>query len=134
MGVMKAKRVTPPKKTVLLVEDHRPLLEALDRALTRDGFEVLPCTSVPEAIKVLSTRMPQAVVTDWYLARESGLSIVRHIRQTLRNERVIVVVMSAAANEEQHQTCTSIGANAFLKKPFTMTELLDALKFGRRPR
>jgi DNA-binding response OmpR family regulator len=112
------------KRTILLVEDHPPEREAIRRVLIGQDFRVEATTDYHGAVTLLSGSVPNLVCLDLTLPRESGFELCEHIRSDTRLRFVPILVMSERSSPEDMAHAEYVGANAFLKKPFTREKLL----------
>jgi CheY-like chemotaxis protein len=112
------------KRTILLVEDHPPEREAIRRVLIGKDFIVEARADYHGAVSVLATIVPNLVCTDLTLPRESGFELCEYIRGDDRLRQVPVLVMSDKSSPEDMAQAEYVGANAFLKKPFSREKLL----------
>jgi len=111
------------KRVVLVVEDLPSLRETVKKDLEEENFKVETAVDYHGAIKVLQTCVPDLLVVDLTLPRESGFDLVEKIRQTPGFERVPIIVTSERGYPEDMANAEAVGANAFLKKPFTKAQL-----------
>ncbi len=116
--------VSSPKRTVLLVEDHPPEREAIRRILAGQDFHVETAADYHGAVKYLTGKVPHLVCLDLTLPRESGFELCEHIRSDAKLRFVPILVMSDRSSPEDMAHAENVGANAFLKKPFTRDKLL----------
>jgi DNA-binding response OmpR family regulator len=112
------------KRTILLVEDHPPEREAIRRILIGQDFRVETTSDYHGAVSMLSTSIPSLVCLDLTLPRESGFELCEYIRSDARLRFVPVLVMSERSSPEDMAHAEYVGANAFLKKPFSREKLL----------
>jgi DNA-binding response OmpR family regulator len=112
------------KRTVLVVEDHPPEREAIVRILTGEDFRVETAADYQAAVKLMETRIPTLVCLDLTLPRESGFELCEHMQREPRLRFVPILVMSDRASPEDMAHAEHVGANAFLKKPFTREKLI----------
>jgi DNA-binding response OmpR family regulator len=112
------------KRTILLVEDHPPEREAIRRVLVGKEFHVEATTDYHGAVAFLAGSVPSLVCLDLTLPRESGFELCEHIRSDARLRFVPILVMSERSSPEDMAYAEHVGANAFLKKPFTREKLL----------
>jgi DNA-binding response OmpR family regulator len=112
------------KRTVLVVEDHPPEREAVERILRSRDFHVESAVDYHGALKVLATRIPHLVCLDLTLPRESGFELCEYMQNDMRLRFVPILVMSDRSSPEDMAQAEHVGANAFLKKPFTAEKLL----------
>lgn len=111
---------------ILVVEDQRTLLESLARGLREEGYEVAMALDVAAARTVLETGSVDAVILDLMLPDQSGLSLLRELRQE-GFERPIVIVTARDTIEDRVVGLDS-GADDYLVKPFAFDELLARLR------
>jgi len=112
------------KRVVLVVEDHPPEREAIERILRSKDFLVESTADYQGAVKFLTTRIPNLVCLDLTLPRESGFELCEHMQKEMRLRFVPILVMSDRGSPEEMAHAENVGANAFLKKPFTAAKLL----------
>jgi DNA-binding response OmpR family regulator len=112
------------KRTVLVVEDHPPAREMMRQTLTGQEFRVESTADYHGAVGYLSTHTPHLVCLDLTLPRESGFELCEYIRNEARLRHVPILVISDRSSPEDMAHAENVGANAFLKKPFTREKLL----------
>jgi DNA-binding response OmpR family regulator len=110
----------PQKRVALLVEDDPAVRRRLLFGLDRLGFEVLAASDYHVAVTLLETRTPHIACVDLTLPRESGLELCEHIRRVSRLSHVPILVLSDRASPLDMAHAEDAGANAYLKKPFSM--------------
>ncbi len=112
---------------MLVVEDEPSLLAAMERHLVKAGFEVLTASDFATAVAQLGKGTLDAIYVDLCLPNESGYELCERIRQEPATCFVPIVVGSERGFPEDMSRCEEAGANAFLKKPFTMSLLVECL-------
>jgi DNA-binding response OmpR family regulator len=112
------------KRTVLVVEDNPPEREEIQRILASQNFRVETAFDYQDAVKALQKRVPALVCLDLTLPRESGFELCEHMQREPRLRFVPILVMSDRASPEDMAQAEVVGANAFLKKPFTREKLI----------
>jgi DNA-binding response OmpR family regulator len=114
------------QKTVLLVEDDPDIRDIVQDVLEAEGYDVFPASHGRQALEFLSGVRgggvaPDIVILDMMMPLVDG----RHVLDAMRNDQslssVPVVVMSAVTHEKP------VGAAAFLRKPFSLDTLFDAV-------
>lgn len=115
------------KKECLLVVDDTPnTLELLQRKLSSQGYQVYTAPDVAQAIKILEGTPVDLVITDLKMPKVSGLDLVRHIRENLKDTEVMMI--TGYATIEGAVRAIKIGAEEYLAKPFTDEELFSAVR------
>jgi DNA-binding response OmpR family regulator len=112
------------KRTVLVVEDNPPEREEIQRILASHNFRVETAFDYQAAVKALQKRVPALVCLDLTLPRESGFELCEHMQREPKLRFVPILVMSDHASPEEMAQAEVVGANAFLKKPFTRDKLI----------
>ncbi len=111
---------------ILVVDDAPDTLEILRRNLISQGYEVETAASVADAIEVLAARPVDLVVTDFKMPGASGLDLVRHVRENLRDTEVMMI--TGYPSVEGAVAAVKTGAEDYLAKPFTDDELFAAAR------
>ena len=116
------------QRTALLVEDDPDLRPELRRCLEEIGFDVVEVGSGRLAVDVLGRVAPAIVVLDLMLPELSGLEVCEYIRRTPELKRVPVLITSARGMPQDRAQAEEAGADAYLVKPFSKDELIDAVR------
>ncbi|MDP3024890.1 MAG: sigma-54 dependent transcriptional regulator [candidate division Zixibacteria bacterium] len=114
------------KESLLVVDDTPNTLELLQRKLTSQGYQVYTAPDVAQAIKILESTPVDLVITDLKMPKVSGLDLVRHIRENLKDTEVMMI--TGYATIEGAVKAIKIGAEEYLAKPFTDEELFSAVR------
>ena len=106
---------------ILVVEDERALCETIVRSLRRLAYSVDPCYDGDTAIDLLGSERYDLVLLDLNLPGADGMTVLRTLRQTDRETRVLIV--SARSEVADKVEGLDAGANDYLAKPFHLEEL-----------
>jgi two-component system response regulator MprA len=109
---------------ILLVEDDAPLRTVLAEVLREDGYAVEEAADGRLALDALRAA-PDAVVLDLQLPRLDGPGFIRELRDHPDGARVPLLVISGAA--QAADVADRLGADALVRKPFDLDELLGAV-------
>src|SRR4051794_3609053 len=114
--------------TILLAEDDATTRTFLADELTADGFDVLPCETAADALRLLASKYPDLVILDIGLPDASGLEILRTVRSADATAGRIdpdtaLLVLSGRCAETDRVRAFEHGADDFLGKPFSYPEL-----------
>ena len=110
---------------LLLIEDNESLIRHLKRYLELLGFAVTATSNLSQAQAAIETSSIALVVTDVRLPGESGLDFL--VRLRVDRPDVPVIVMSADASRANRQRALSLGAAAFVPKPFALAQFKQAV-------
>jgi two-component system response regulator HydG len=114
------------RERILVVDDSPETLEMLERYLRSEGYEVLTAPSVAEAINILDDTLADLVITDYKMPKNSGMDLIRYVRENLKNTEVMMI--TGYATVEGAVDAIKSGAEEYLTKPFTDEELYTAVR------
>jgi DNA-binding response OmpR family regulator len=111
------------KRMALVVEDNPPEREMVAGWLRLEGFQVETAVDYRAAVAALASIRPDIICCDISLPRESGFDLVEHVRSNQATEWIPILVMSERHSPEDMAQAEHVGANAYLKKPFSRDRL-----------
>lgn len=113
---------------VLVVEDEDALATLLKYNLEKEGYKVSVAIDGEEALLMAEETPPDLVLLDWMLPKAPGIEVCRRLR--LRNEtrNTPIVMLTARGEESERIRGLDTGADDYLTKPFSMSELLARLR------
>ena len=114
------------KERILIVDDSPDAREVLGRNLIAEGYHVMTASGVAEATRILDAAPVDLVITDLKMPKVSGIDLIRHVRA--RFKEVGVIMITGYASIETAVTAVKEGAEDYLSKPFTDSELLAAVR------
>jgi two-component system KDP operon response regulator KdpE len=115
--------------SILVVDDEREILRALQRSLTAHGYTVLVARSGEEAIEVLARQHPDLLLLDLLLPGMSGLEVCRQVRAA---SNMPIIVLSVKDAERDKVEALDLGADDYVAKPFGMNEVLARVRVALR--
>jgi len=107
---------------ILLAEDEPSLGQIIKESLETRNFEVLLCSDGEEAFRVYKTEQPLLLVLDVMMPKKDGFTLAKDIRE--ENPDIPIIFLTAKSQTEDVVEGFSIGGNDYLKKPFSMEELI----------
>ena len=113
---------------VLVVEDEDALATLLQYNLEKEGYDVIVAGDGEEALILVDERLPDLVVLDWMLPKVSGIEVCRRLRQRNETRNVPVVMLTARGEESDRVRGLDTGADDYVVKPFSMTELTARIR------
>lgn len=120
--------MTPHKKQLLLAEDDDLLASLLNFRLKKAGYDVLLASDGQQVKELLKTQIPDIIVSDIMMPYFSGIELIDFVRNELKSQ-VPVIIISSAGNEQNVLSAFELGANDFISKPVSPSELL--VRVGR---
>lgn len=114
------------KASILVVDDAPNTLEILERNLLGEGYRVFTAGDVPAAIHLLENSAVDLVITDFKMPKVSGLDLVRHVRENLKDTEVMMITGYPTVGGAVG--AVKAGAAEYLAKPFTDEELFNAVR------
>jgi two-component system cell cycle sensor histidine kinase/response regulator CckA len=117
-------------RVVLLVEDEEPVLRLAERALLRQGWQVLAADSGEAALAVLDGGERDAItaiVTDMVMPGMDGIALVRAVRERLGNPGLPAILVSGYAESALRRDLEAV-TTSFMAKPYTLKELVAKLE------
>lgn len=116
------------KPAVLVVEDETALVTLLHYNLEREGYRVLEARDGEEAMLVAAEEKPDVVILDWMLPQLSGIEVCRRLRTRQETRNIPIIMLTARGEETDRIRGLDTGADDYITKPFSMTELLARLR------
>ncbi|MGI9388107.1 MAG: phosphate regulon transcriptional regulator PhoB [Methyloligellaceae bacterium] len=116
------------KPLVLIVEDEAPLVTLLRYNLERAGYEVAEAFDGEEALQSVEERRPDLILLDWMLPAVSGLEVCRQLRRKTVTRSVPVIMLTARGDEADRVRGLDSGADDYVTKPFSPTELVARVR------
>lgn len=117
--------MTVSSHRVLVVDDSPTMRAFVMAALESDGFEVTAAKSGFEALKILPGASFHLIVTDVNMPDINGLELVRFVRQSQNHKNTPLIIISTDGRDKDRDRGMSLGASAYLVKPFKPEALLE---------
>ena len=121
-------RAKPGGKTVIVVEDERNIIEAISFILSRDGWDVKTHSNGHDAVEAVRARAPDLVILDVMLPGKSGFDILQDMRKDAELANIPVLMLTARGQERDREMAERAGADRYMTKPFSNTEVLEAVR------
>lgn len=125
----KANNAEMAKKTILVVDDEKPIVDILTYNLQKEGYSTLEANDGEEAIKIATEKKPDLILLDIMLPKVDGLTVCKKLRHTLN---VPILILSAKDEEIDKILGLELGADDYITKPFSVRELMARVKANLR--
>lgn len=114
---------------ILVVDDEREILRALQKSLVAHGYQVLTATNGKAALTLISQQHPDLVILDLLMPEMDGLEVCRQVRTT---SNIPIIVLSVQDAERDKVRALDLGADDYVAKPFHMNEVLARIRVALR--
>ncbi len=115
-------------KQVIIAEDDQALSEILSYNLKKKGFKVRTASSGEETMLLIKEIIPDILLLDWMMPPPTGIQICRQIRQNRSINRLPIIVLTARGEQDDKIMGLEAGADDYIVKPFSTSELLARIK------
>jgi twitching motility two-component system response regulator PilG len=116
------------RKTVLIVDDSSPHLDALTAAFEDAGYDVGFAVDGEEVFRKIATLEPDAVLLDIYMPKINGADVCRLVKAHPHWKQTFLVLMSARVSDREIEMYRRIGANEILRKPFEPSFAVETVR------
>src|SRR5579863_8139808 len=113
---------------VLVVEDEDALSALLQYNLDKEGYQVTVAADGEEALVVIDEAQPDLVVLDWMLPQVSGVEVCRRLRARPETRNMPIIMLTARGEETDRIRGLDTGADDYIVKPFSMSELAARIR------
>ena len=117
------------QKTVLVVDDEKPIVDILVYNLNKEGYNTLEANDGEEAVRLVIEKKPDLVLLDIMLPKMDGLTVCKKIRH---NYNIPIIMLSAKDEEIDKILGLELGADDYITKPFSVRELIARVKANLR--
>jgi len=116
------------KSKVLIVEDEAALVAMIRYNLEKEGFLCDEAADGPEAMIRIREDCPDLILLDWMLPQLSGIEICRQLRRNPETRNVPIIMLTARGEESDRVRGLDAGADDYISKPFSPSELLARIR------
>ena len=118
-----------PKRTILIVDDEKPIVDILVYNLQKEGYDTLEARDGEEGLRLALEKKPNLILLDIMLPKMDGLAVCKRIRHSLN---VPILMLSAKDEEIDKILGLELGADDYVTKPFSVRELMARIKANLR--
>ena len=118
------------KKTILIVEDEKNIVDILRFNLQREGYDTVEAYDGKAGLSLARSVKPDLILLDVMLPKMNGFDVCQTLRQ--EGDNVPVIILTAREEEADKVLGLEIGADDYITKPFSMRELIARVKANIR--
>lgn len=115
-------------RTILIIEDEAPIRDMLRFALQLANFKFLEAETGDAGLSLIHKHHPDLILLDWMLPDQSGLEVIKKIREQANTQKLPVIMLTALAQEEHKVKGLQMGADDYIVKPFSPMELMARIQ------
>ncbi len=116
------------KPVILIVDDERPYVDLLGELLEKYGLEAQTAYDAGDALFRLRAKKPDLILMDLKMPQMDGISLIDRLRSNRKWQKIPIIVVSAKTGREDQKAALDAGANRFLTKPFSSSDLRTVLR------
>lgn len=118
--------------TVLVIEDHPDQRDLLAIVLQREGYRVITAANGLEALEKLETEKVQIALSDIMMPKMDGFELIKQVRSNPSFKSIYLILITARIQEGDRVRGLDLGADDYITKPFSFSELLARIRVGSR--
>ncbi|MCG8486251.1 MAG: response regulator [Chromatiales bacterium] len=112
-------------KKILIVDDEPNIVFSVEFLMRRSGYEVVTAADGEQAMQKLSDEMPDLMILDVMMPRKNGFEVCAEVRADQRMADLPILMLSAKGRDAEVKKGLSLGADAYITKPFSTHELVE---------
>ena len=115
---------------LLIVEDEEGIVQFLKQGLEEEGYRVSSANNGLDGFELFKNGKFDLVLLDWMLPKMTGIEVCKSIREI--NSKIPIIFLTAKDTVQETVEGLKIGANDYIKKPFSFDELVERIKVQLR--
>ncbi len=116
-------------KTILVVDDEKPIADILQFNLVKEGYHVICAYDGDEALEKIEEQQPDLMLLDIMLPKRDGMEVCREVR---KKYDFPIIMLTAKGSEIDKVLGLEMGADDYVTKPFSTRELIARVKANMR--
>lgn len=116
------------KKTILVVDDEKDLLDLIEYNLKKEGFNVLKAENGKEGIDIAKEHKPDLVLMDIMMPKMDGMEAVETMRGDEELKSIPIIFLTARSDEKTEVEGLNKGGDDYITKPISTTKLISRIK------
>lgn len=112
-------------KKILIVDDEPNIVMSLEYTFKKNNFQVFIARDGQEALDILNNNIPDVIVLDVMMPMVDGYATLEHIKKDVQLKHTKVIFLSAKNKESDIEKGLSLGADAYMTKPFSIKKIVE---------
>ncbi len=113
---------------VLIVEDEDALATLMQYNFEKEGYRVAVAGDGDQALAMIAEQQPDLMILDWMMPKMSGIEVCRRLRADADTRNLPIIMLTARGEESDRIRGLDTGADDYVTKPFSMTEMLARIR------
>ena len=109
--------------TILIVEDNTEMRNFIKSCIEDKKFEIIEAVDGEDGLKMAIDRQPDLIISDIMMPKKDGYQLTQELRQDIITSHIPIILLTAKVGDESRLQGLTVGADAFLTKPFNTREL-----------
>ena len=118
-------------RKLLIADDEPNILISLEYLLKREGYQVTVARDGQEALDAVGRECPDLLLLDVMMPRKNGFEVCQALRADERFAALKILMLTAKGRDTDIAKGQALGADAYMTKPFSMTELTARIRAGQ---
>ena len=115
------------KKTIMVVDDNPDIITIVKTILEGRGYSVFSASSGLELLNMLSDQKPDLIILDIMMPEMDGLEVLTRLKSKSETATIPVILLTAKVQYEDVLGGYKLGADYYITKPFTSTQLVNGI-------
>ena len=116
------------KKRVLIVDDEENIAISVEYLMRREGFDVSVAKDGEDGLAMIRSTKPDLVLLDVMMPKMDGFQVCGEVRADKELDSVRIIMLTAKGREAEVEKGLSLGADAYIPKPFSTSDLVSRVK------
>ncbi len=114
--------------TILIVDDEPNIVISIEYLMKRAGYEVAMAYDGQQALDYLADNRPALMILDVMMPNKNGFEVCAEVRSDQRFAEMPILMLTAKGRESEMNKGLSLGASAYISKPFSTYDLVERVK------
>jgi two-component system, OmpR family, alkaline phosphatase synthesis response regulator PhoP len=116
------------KKTILVVDDEKDLLDLIEYNLRKEGFDVLKAENGEDGIQMAKEHNPDLVLLDIMMPKMDGIEVCDLMKKDPKLKQIPIIFLTARGDEKTEVEGLNKGGDDYITKPISTTKLISRIK------